>query len=335
MSQIQLTVEELNKLAPLDIVQSEAVRNRFIQIHDTLWGAGTGEPAYERESIYFNAILRDNDKLQKATKFSIFNAFIDLAVCGLSLEPGTRALCYLMGRNYKTNVPKTDAQGQPLRDRQGNITYQYEGRLVLTISGYGELVLRARSGQIRHADNPVLVYEEDGFSFSDTDGRKQVSYTCNLPHKSNHVIAAYLRITRTDGSIDYAIMLEEDWLRLQGYSAKANKRWDDARHAYVEVPNELYTANGGNIDTGFLCAKCIKHAFKTYPKVRIGKAELETQQPDEVEQDIEAFYNIDGQQQEEQPAMQQDPNPPFGNQPDTSTGVTVDPGIADTDDGTF
>lgn len=325
MSQIQLTVEELNKLNPLDIILSEAVRNRFIQVHDTLWGAGTGEPAYERESIYFNAILRDNEKLQKATKFSIFNAFIDLAVCGLSLEPGTRALCYLMGRNYNIGVdPRTNKK-------------IYEGRLVLTVSGYGELVLRARSGQIRHADNPVLVYEEDGFSFSDTDGRKQVSYTCNLPHTSKHVIAAYLRITRTDGSIDYAIMLEEDWLRLQGYSAKANKRWDDARHAYVEVPNELYTANGGNIDTGFLCAKCIKHAFKTYPKVRIGKAELETQQPDEVEQDIEAFYNIDGQQQEEQPAMPQDPNPPFGNPTDISAGVTVDPAAAapGEDDGTF
>lgn len=324
MSQILLTVEELNKMQPLDIIQSEAVRSRFIQVHDTLWGAGTGEAAYEREAIHFNAILRDNDKLQKATKFSIFNAFIDLAVCGLSLEPGVRALCYLMGRNYCIGTdPKTNKK-------------IYEGRLVLTISGYGELVLRARSGQIRHADNPVLVYEEDGFSFSDTDGRKQVSYTCNLPHKSNHVVAAYLRITRTDGSIDYAVMLEEDWLRLQGYSAKANKRWDDARRAYVEVPNELYTANNGNIDTGFLCAKCIKHAFKTYPKVRIGKAELETQQSDDVQEDIEAFYNIDDQQQDERPAMPQDPNPPFGNQPDTSAGVTVDPAAAtDADDGTF
>ena len=323
MSQILLTVEELNKLQPLDIIQSEAVRSRFIQIHDTLWGAGTGEPAYEREAIHFNAILRDNEKLQKATKFSIFTSFIDLAVCGLSLEPGTRALCYLMGRNYCIGTdPHTGKK-------------VYEGRLVLTVSGYGELVLRARSGQIRHADNPVLVYEEDSFSFSDIDGRKQVSYTCNLPHKSNHIVAAYLRITRSDGSIDYAVMLEEDWNRLKGYSAKANKKWDESRRAYVEVPNELYVSNSGDIDSGFLCAKVIKHAFKTYPKVRIGKAELESQQPDDVQEDIDAFYNVDGQQVE-QPAMPQDPNPPFGNQPDTSAGVTVDPAVAsDADDGTF
>lgn len=321
MANIQLTVEELNKLKPLDIVRSEAVRNRFIQIHDTLWGAGTGEPAYEREAIHFNTLLRDKDNLQKATKFSIFTAFIDLAVCGLSLEPGVRALCYLQGRNCKIGTnPQT---GKDV----------YEGRLVLTISGYGELVLRARAGQIRHADNPVLVYEEDAFSFTDNDGRKQVRYTCNLPHKSNHIVAGYLRITRCDGSIDYSVMLEEDWLRLQGYSGKQNRKWNNGQ--WVEKPNELYTSNGGGIDSGFLCAKIIKHAFKTYPKVRIGKAEMETQQDDNVQAEIDSFYNVqDGQEQ--QPAMQQDPNPPFGNRPDTSAGVTVDPaGTEETDDGTF
>lgn len=324
MSQIQLTVEQLNQLQPIDIVTNETVRQRFIQIYDTLWGAGTGEPAYERESFYFNSILRDKEQLQKATHFSIFTSFIDLAVCGLSLEQGTRALCYLMGRNYSIG-----------KGKDGNNIY--EGRLVLTISGYGELVLRARAGQIRHADNPVLVYEEDGFSFTDTDGRKQVSYTCNLPHKSNHIVAAYLRITRADNSIDYAVMLEEDWLRLQGYSSKNNRRYDKQTRQYVETPNELYTSNEGGIDTGFLCAKLIKHAFKTYPKVRIGKAELESQQPDETQEDIDAFYNVEGQQPESKVpgTSTAGETAPFGNQPDTSAGVTVDPSADSTDDGTF
>lgn len=310
MANIQVTVDELNKMQAIDVVQSEAVRNRFIQIYDTLWGAGTGEAAYEREAYHFTSILRDNEKLHKATRFSIFNAFIDLAVTGLSLEPGVRALCYLQGRNFKVGEDPQTGKGI------------YEGRLTLTISGYGELVLRARAGQIRHADNPVLVYEEDAFSFSDIDGRKQVSYTCNLPHKSNHVVAGYLRITRCDGSVDYSVMLEEDWLRLKDYSGKQNKYWDNTTKQYILKPNELYTSNNGNIDTGFLCAKIIKHAFKTYPKVRIGKAELETQQTDEVQNSIDDFYNIEGSQQQA-PAMPQDPNPPFGNQTDTSAGVTV------------
>lgn len=329
MSTIALNVEAINKMNALDIATSEPVKERFIQIYDTLWGGG--EAAYEKESRYFNAILRDDEKKQKATPFSIFTAFIDLAICGLSLEPGTKALAYLQGRNYKTNIPAVDNNGQVKRDQQGNIIYQYEGRIVLTVSGYGELVLRTRCGQIQHADNPVLVYDEDEFCFSDKDGHKQISYTCHLPHLSNHVIACYLRITRADGSIDYGIMLEEDWMRLQEYSEKSNKRWNQRTMQWEYNANELYKSREGQIDTGFLMAKCIKHAFKTYPKVRIGRGtELESQRTDE--QQIDDFYGVDGA---EQPAMQQ-AQPSFAPAQDMSAGVTVDPAENDnTDDGTF
>lgn len=320
MSAIALTVEQINALKPLDIVKNDTVRQRFIQIYDTLWGDGEGEKAYERESTYFNRILADNDKLAtSSTPFSIFTAFIDLAVCGLSLEPGTRALCYLQGRNYKVG----ESVGSDGKKR--NV---YEGRLTLTISGYGELVLRARCGQIKYADNPVLVYEEDEFSFSDKDGRKSVNYTCHLPHTTNHIVAAFLRITRSDGSVDYSVMLEEDWLRLKGYSGKNNRRWDENTRAYVETPNELYSSNGGGIDTGFLCAKVIKHAFKSYPKVRIGRGtELETQQEEPANDD---YYGI----KEEQPAMPKQES--FAKAEDSATGVRVTPAANEKqDDGAF
>lgn len=306
MSNIALTVEEINKMNPVDIVLSPQVKQRFIQIYDTLWGEGTGEAAYERESIHFNRFLSDNEKIRNgATRFSIFTTFIDLAICGLSVEPGIRALCYLQGRNTKVGK---DAGGKDI----------YEGRLTLTISGYGELVLRARCGQIKYADNPVLVYEEDSFSFSDKDGRKSISYTCNLPHKSGNIIACFLRITRTDGSIDYSVMFEEDWNRLAEYSAKQNRKWDNNSRQYVKGdPNELYGANGDGIDTGFLMAKCIKHAFKTYPKVRIGKGtELATEQEQQTDDD---FYGVGNQ------PVREEPPTAFGPQQDISAGVTVNP----------
>lgn len=307
MSNITLTVEEINKMNPLDIVKSNLVRQRFIQIYDTLWGEGQGEPAYERESIFFNRFLADNEKIRtSATRFSIFTAFIDIAICGLSVEPGIRALCYLQGRSTKIGK---DANGKDM----------YEGRLGLTVSGYGELVLRARCGQIKYADNPILVYEEDGFSFSDKDGRKSVSYTCNLPHNSGCIIACFMRITRTDGSTDYAVMFEEDWNRLAEYSAKQNKKWDNNARQYVKGdPNDLYTSNDGGIDTGFLIAKCIKHAFKTYPKVRIGKGtELATEQ----ETPTEDLYGVEGPQT-------------FCPKEDLSKGITIEES-AHKDDGAF
>lgn len=275
MSKINLTVEQLNSMKAFDIAKSEIVRDKFITIYDTLWGAGTGEQAYERESIYFNKILREKPELQKCTPFSLFTAFIDIAVCGLSLEQGTRALCYLIKRNANIGT----------RDRA-----VWEARAVLTISAYGELVLRERAGQIRHADNPVLVYSGDEFSFSDRNGQKVVDYTCHLPHNGQRIIACYLRITRADGSIDYSVMTEEDWVRLAQYSARQSSK---------NIANELYgvDANGVvNIDPGFLMAKCVKHAFKTYPKVRIGRGSvLQSQQVEEKEIEINNdLYGVDG-----------------------------------------
>lgn len=275
MSKINLTVEQLNSMKAFDIAKSEIVRDKFITIYDTLWGAGTGEQAYERESIYFNKILREKPELQKCTPFSLFTAFIDIAVCGLTLEQGTRALCYLIKRNANIGT------------REHAV---WESRAILTISAYGELVLRERAGQIRHADNPVLVYSGDEFSFSDRNGQKVVDYTCHLPHNGQRIIACYLRITRADGSIDYSVMTEEDWVRLAQYSARQSSK---------NIANELYgvDANGVvNIDPGFLMAKCVKHAFKTYPKVRIGRGtELQSKQVEEKEIEIDNdLYGVEG-----------------------------------------
>ena len=307
MSNIQFTVEQINALQPLDIVGNPAVRERFIQIYNTLHG--DGEAAYERESVYFNQQLRDSEggKLQNATRFSIFTAFIDLAVCGLSLAPGSRAQCYLLGRNV--NVGTKDHP-------------QWKGRCVLTVSGYGELVLRMRAGQIRYADNPVLVYENDEFSFADRDGRKSVSYVAHLPHTGKKIVACYLGITRADGSRDYGVLFEEDWQRLMAYSLKNNQRRNARGEVYGNA-NALYTSGEDNtIDPGFLCAKCIKHAFKTYPKISIGKnTELQSEQPDDVAG--ADYYGIGETPKTETPANPQPET--FCPPADNSAGVTIEP----------
>lgn len=314
MSQITLTVEQLNAMDALEIATAPMVRDKFIDIYNTLWGAGTGEAAYERESRFFNRLLSDNADLQKGTHFSLFTAFIDLAVCGLSLEPGARALCYLIGRNQKTS-PKLDAQGRPMKDSKGYPVYNWEGRVVLTVSAYGELVLRERSGQIRHADNPVLVYEGDEFSFSDKGGRKEVEYVCHLPHTGKRIVACYLRITRADGSVDYSVMTEEDWVRLAQYSARQNRSGANALYG-VDQQGIV------NIDPGFLMAKCIKHAFKTYPKVRVGRGtELQSQQTEEQEIEInDSLYGVEAVQEPQQQDFCQETQ---------QAGVTIDTGEDD------
>ena len=139
----------ISSLKATDVIRNDYVRSQFINVYNAIWKDG-GEGVYEREAMYFNNQLRDNKKLRKCTGMSVFFAFIDLAVRGLTLEPGAQALCYLLPRNYCTGK---NAQGENL----------YETRCNLTISGYGELLLRAKAGQIQYADNPVIVYDGDEF----------------------------------------------------------------------------------------------------------------------------------------------------------------------------
>ncbi len=318
MDNLNLTVERINSLKPLDVVRDEKVRANFIRVYDTLWGEGEGVKAYERESVFFNKILSDNVRLQGATSFSVFTCFIDLAICGLSVESGVRAQCYLIGRNVKV--------GQSINER-GERKDVYEGHLGLSITGYGEIYMRQRAGQIQYADNPVIVYDNDEFKVSDCDGQKKVYYVCNLPHADKRIVAAYMRIVRTDGTYSYEVMYEEDWMRLKDYSEKQNRKWDNTLKAYKGTPNELYTSNNGQIDTGFLIAKLAKHAFKVYPKMRIGKStELESQRESNSQQEIDDFYGVPPKKEETSFAPPTDMSAGVKAVPETPAAETADDG---------
>ena len=102
MGNINLTVEEINRLEPTAIATNELVRAKFIQIYEAMWTPSTGitgEAAYERESRNFNRILGEKEDLRKnCTRFSLFTAFLDVAISGLTLDPGTRAQAGLLAR---------------------------------------------------------------------------------------------------------------------------------------------------------------------------------------------------------------------------------------------
>ena len=330
MSKIGITIEQLNALQPSEIVRQDNVRDKFIQIYEAMWTPSTGvsgEAAYEKESRNFNRLLSEKEDIRKkCNHFSLFTSFLDVAISGLTLDPGTKAQAYLLARSIAVDS---------YVDERGQKKNRYETQCVLTVSGYGELVLRARCGQIRHADNPVIVYEEDTFEFGERGGQKFVNYTCRLPHQSGRIIACFMKITRADGSADYSVMLPEDWMRLAGYSARQNAKFNSQTKQWeTGKPNALYTAQGGQIDPGFLVAKCIKHAFKTYPKARVGRAtQLESQQVDETEI-TDDIYGItaDGEKVDTTTGEIIQEKQDFAPQTNTSAGVTVDPAANDDDD---
>lgn len=318
MSNAISLAKELQEMKATEVIRNERVRSQFISVYNSIWKEG-GEQVYEREAIYFNQQLRDKSNLRECSGTSIFYAFIDLAVKGLTLATGAQALCYLIPRCVKIG---TNDKGSDVWEKVCN----------LTISGYGELVLRKNAGQIRHSDNPIIVYEGDSFQYGEQNGQKVVNYMSAFPRKSNKIIACFMKITRGDGSIDYSVMTEQDWMRLKGYSDKQNTYFDRKENKWVTRPNELYDKDG-QIDTGFLIAKCIKHAFKTYPKINIGKGSvMESDIIDNPQGGFDPYSGIDTTQPEPQEKQEEQH---FAPQPDMSAGVTIDPASQGDNDDTF
>lgn len=311
---------ELQSMRATDVIRNEKVRNQFINVYNSIWKEG-GEQVYERESIYFNQQLRDKANLRECSGTSIFYAFIDLAVKGLTLAPGAQALCYLIPRSVKIG---SDQSGKDIWEKVCN----------LTISGYGELVLRKNAGQIRHADNPVIVYDGDRFEFGEQNGQKIVNYISAFPRKSNKIVACFIKITRADGTIDYSVMTESDWMRLKSYSDKQNTYFDIRTKQWITKGNELYGKDGEQIDTGFLMAKCVKHAFKTYPKINIGRGSALESDIIEEQENFDPYAGV-GSEAAPQSQQERRQKETFAPQPDMSAGVTIDPASTGDNDDTF
>jgi recombinational DNA repair protein RecT len=129
---------------------------------------------------------------------------------------------------------------------------KWEQRASLMIDGRGELLIRVRQGQIKYADNPVLVYEGDEFMHGTTKGSVFLEHKAVFPRKSDNIIACYLRIERPDGSVDYKVMGIDEVLKLKEFGKNGNSlAWTKGLPGMVQT-------------------KCIKHAFRSYPKVKLG-----------------------------------------------------------------
>lgn len=307
---IQIKVEELNALPATKIVENEGVQSKFIQMYNAIWGSQMGEQIYHKEVFNFQKVLRENPSVAECSKMSLFGCFLDMAVNGLSLDNTSHPHCYLIPRNVKTG--HKDERGYDI----------YEKRASVSVTGYGELTMRMRAGQIRYADNPVIVYEGDIFSISLDNGVKKITYSAAIPRKSSNVIGAFIRIVRCDGSEDYQWLLEGDIQRLAKFSAKNNSYYKNGLRIEGKA-NELYSSNNGGIDPGFLENKMIKHAFDAYPKVRTGK--FTVMATDQEEDIIDYGLVTEDGLNEPQPAAESDLTP-FGedHQLEEPTPVSVD-----------
>ena len=273
-------IAHLNELTAIQIADDEKVKNKFMTMVDTLHGTGTGAAVYEGERHYFNQLIQSNKDLKECTRLSLYGAFIDCAVQGLSFDP-SRKLAYLLWDNHNVGTSQNP---------------HYEKRARMAISPYGELYLRKKYGQIKDADTPEIVYE--GEEFMKVSGKEGtlISHKITYPRPQTKIVAAYLRLVKPDGSVDYAIMDRTKMERLKQYSAKKNGGY----------ASKLYGDASNDVDSGFMIAKLIKHAFSVYPKVKL-KGDFSVFATDLEPDPIDDNVNYDIEDQE--PPITPDPKP--------------------------
>lgn len=261
---MKLTIEQLNSMKPEEVLENDQVRERFIALYQNVHGRKDGEIYYEKEKFNLLKVIGQSPALNECQGFSVYGTFLDIASMGLTLaQNGNQPYIYVLSRGVNVGTPK-DAK--------------WVKRMYIEVSPYGELSLRIAAGQILHADRPIVVYEGDVFQPGvDERGNKYVRYSTSIPRQSKNIIGAFFKITRPDRTHDFFWMLPDDIERLAGYSLKQNSRGTSGGSA-----NALYTSNKGQIDSGFLEAKTIKHAFKTFPKIALGQFST-LQQTEEVQ----------------------------------------------------
>ncbi len=268
LGQKMTITQKLDATTAVQIVNLPEVADRFKKLYITFNGK-SGERYYEAEKFHFAKILQENAKLQNCSKLSLYGCFLDVAVNGLSFDPAMKHV-YMVP--YSHNI---GTKQQP----------KYEGRAQLQISGQGELLLRMQQGQIKYADNPVLVYEGDLFKMGTRNGSVFVEHEAVIPRKSDNIIACYLRITRNDDTVDYKVLTMPEIEKLRKFSKDPNsKAWTDGLPGMVQ-------------------AKTIKHAFKNYPKLRIlEKSKFTALASETVDEDAEVVQeDIYGLQDETKP----------------------------------
>lgn len=257
-------LQKIDQATPAQIAALTEVADRFKQIYSVMNGGNKDQAQikYEAEKFHFAKLIQEKQELQKCTKLSLYGCFMDMAVNGLSFDPAMKH-AYVVG--FPTNIGTKENP-------------KWETRAQLMISGYGELHMRVRQGQIKYADNPVLVYEGDEFRYGTKNGKIFLDHVAQLPRKKDaEIIGCYIRLERPDGSVDYKVLSLEEVLKFKEFSKQKNSlAWTSG------LP-------------GMIQAKTIKHAFRSYPKIRMGDFSTLQSQIVDVEPVVEKIdYGLNG-----------------------------------------
>ena len=97
-------IDELEKIKREEIPFDSKTKEKFISIYGMKFGHKNAERFYEEQSAMARDIIISSESLKKCSGFSIFNAFIAVAINGLSLEKNSTTQCYIEPRSVAIGV---------------------------------------------------------------------------------------------------------------------------------------------------------------------------------------------------------------------------------------
>jgi len=245
-------------------ITEKQFKKSFMSIHKA--SEEDANAFYETQKTYFNQTIADEKTyIAQCTPVSIFSAFLEIAIQGLSIKKQSQAEAYV----GKTSTKVGEA---------------WINTAQLVIQAHGELALRVRAGQLVHPFIPVVVYECDLFQPRTNDkGELCIEYLPTIPRASNVIKACYVRLALRGGLNDFKFLLKEDIERLHKTSMKFLKN---------DKGNGLYSSGeDGQIDVGFLATKTLKHAFSTLPRLKLSSGAIFEEEVITEENKNESFDN--------------------------------------------
>ncbi|MCK5601319.1 recombinase RecT [Candidatus Pacearchaeota archaeon] len=167
--------------------------NKFIEIAEK----ENNGMVFQKEAMFAMQLMKKNDFMQKMSPDSVFDAVVNVASIGLSLNPATK-LAYLVPR---------------------------DGRACLDISYLGLYQLAIDGGEIKHV-KAELVYEGDTFTFNGVDEKPEHSYDPFMDYKDRGKLrGAYCLAMLTNGTYKVEFMPAIEIYKVKA-SAKTRKVWD-------------------------------------------------------------------------------------------------------------
>lgn len=190
----------------MEMVQLPAIQNRWVKTYESVSGKQDGDQRFAAEMILFNQAAK---KLDKCDRFSVYAAFIELAISGLTLRDG---LTYIVG---------------------------YGKTAQFMVGWKGRLEQMMEIPKIIHVSEPQLVYSCDEFDFE--KGMKTVihSHRPAFPRPDDAIIIyVYMPVHFKHGK-EVFIMDRDDVLNIRDKYSMSYKAYMKALDAPINKDKKI------------------------------------------------------------------------------------------------